>query len=153
MEWSPSSEELLFSEDGRVMVLEVASGKRREVTEGTCASWHPSGKGILLMNRQGQLEWRDLALGRQRVVLEKPGVLDGAEFAPDGEWFAVATRGVSWFPRPGHPSVVWRRQWEGPVTARVGDLIAGGMAKTRWIRLEGSARDMVSRLVRAFWRK
>ena len=153
LEWSPSSEELLFSEEGRVMILEVASGKRRTVVEGTCASWHPSGKEILLMNRQGQIEWRDLASGKQRVVLEKPGALDGAEFAPDGESFAVAKRGISWIPRPGYPSVIWRCQWEGPATARVGNLLAGGMSETRWIRLDGDARDVVSRLVRAFWRK
>ena len=53
VDWSPHSDTLLFSNQGTVMEVDVATGRSRKLVDGGAARWSPDGKYILVPEGDG----------------------------------------------------------------------------------------------------
>jgi len=97
--WSPDGRRLLFvNSSGRIVVLEIASGRRREIGRGGLAVWSPDGKQIAFMRYtydQGDVDGSSLLTMRAdgsdvRVIVGRgPKALYNPEWSPDGRTIAV----------------------------------------------------------------
>jgi len=98
--WSPDGRRLLFvNSSGRIVVLEVASGRRREIGRGDLPVWSPDGKQVAFMrytyDQRGDVDGSSLLTMRAdgsdvRVIVGSgPKALYNPEWSPDGRMIAV----------------------------------------------------------------
>jgi Tol biopolymer transport system component len=96
--WSPDGRRLLFDLSGRIIVLEIASGRRRVIGRGSLPVWSPDGKQIAFMRYtydQGDVDGSKLLTMRAdgsdvRVIVGRgPKALYNPEWSPDGRTIAV----------------------------------------------------------------
>jgi Tol biopolymer transport system component len=97
MLWSPEGKRLAYAtSDGHIVMLDVASGARRRITDGSsdgAVAWSPGGKRVLLVDwSDGALETAPVNGGPRTRIARLPAASDAdavPEWSGDGKWISL----------------------------------------------------------------
>jgi Tol biopolymer transport system component len=97
MLWSPEGKRLAYAtSDGHIAMLDVASGARRGITDGSsdgAVAWSPDGKRVLFVDwSDGALETAPANGGPRTRIARLPAASDAdalPEWSGDGKWISL----------------------------------------------------------------
>jgi len=88
LDWSPDGRNLLLSENGRILLVDVSNGDSKEIARGGSARWSPTGDWISYSNLQHQATLQNTVTGEARVI-DRHYVVRPIDWSPDGRYLSL----------------------------------------------------------------
>ena len=81
--WSPDSNRIVFSRNGRVVLLNIESGERLAIVDGSNPAWSPDGRWISFTSADSRALLFDLSTRRQIVLFGGRKITGTIAWSPD----------------------------------------------------------------------
>ena len=90
VDWSPDGNTLLFSQLGTVSIIDVQTGRSREIVDGGAARWSPDGVSVSYVTQKSEAALLNVSSGESKLIDPGKKVNAPLEWSPDGQYLIVA---------------------------------------------------------------
>jgi WD40 repeat protein len=89
VDWSPDGKNLVFNDEGAVLLVDQQSGKSRKIANGSAPLWSPSGDWISYITPDSKPALLNFASGESRHIDPGRGTDTPLEWSPDGKYLLI----------------------------------------------------------------
>jgi WD40 repeat protein len=89
LDWSTHDDNLLFSYNGSISLLDPRSGRAKKITEGHSALWSPSGKWISYITANFDPALLNVSTGESKLIDPHKHTGSPLEWSPDGAYLLI----------------------------------------------------------------
>ena len=91
--WSPDSRKIVFSRHGRIIVIDIATGKREEIASGSNPAWSPDGRWISFLSPDMHPMLLDPSNRHEAILFSGRRVTGPIAWSPDSCCVSFSERG------------------------------------------------------------